>query len=143
MRDYREIQKELAEHQNKVDELIAEMEESGWRDEFAVDLGNNYMGFFPSAELGEERVCAIYKGYYYTHDQCWSGDNDITIFSCGASRIKKSVKSFFKGFGDYVSKDEKIENGERIQCLVDNWIDSCDAELMQEFEKVLFGKERK
>jgi hypothetical protein len=137
-REYNEIRKELIEHQNKVDELIKEMEEEGYGIDFSIDLGSNYAGCFPSRELGEERVCVIYKGYYYTKDQCWRGDNDITIFEYGASSIGNAVKEFFKDFGTYLEKDELIKDGKKVGELIDNMILSCDQELMECFRKELF-----
>lgn len=137
-RDYQDIQKELIEHQNKVDELIKEIEESGYRVDFAIDLGNNYAGCFPIHELGEERVCAIYKGYYYAEDQCWTGNNDITIFNYGAYSIRDAVKEFFSTFGKMLEDDGDVVDGKKLQYEVDNYIDSCDAELLECFKKEIF-----
>lgn len=92
----------------------------------------------PSLELGEQRVCAIYKGYYYTKDQCWNGDNDITIFNHGAYSISDAVKNFFSCFGKMLEDDGDIDDGKKIQYEIDNYIDSCDAELMECFQKEIF-----
>ena len=78
------------------------------------------------------------KGYYYTKDQCWNGDNDITIFNYGAYSIGNAVKEFFADFGKMLEDDGDICNGKQIQYEIDNYIDSCDAELLQCFKKEIF-----